>query len=200
MCGTALGVSWWMESLGKSRSLATSLGTSFTMIPPRLLHKLSQYAVYSKQTRVECTADHNRLLLATLGQLSGIQCSTVQCNSIQFIAVQCSALQCSAVQCHVAGGGYAGGEVCATTGLWAGCEGTKEGFPDRGEARYNWWTNSIAALGLNSNFAMNWTITSLHVWTMSLFKLGFSRGGFCVHCPPCPGGPGCARVYTLYTL
>ena len=53
VCEKALGVSWWMESLGKSRGqnlwacgpfgfgLGTSLGTPFTMIPPRLFHTLS---------------------------------------------------------------------------------------------------------------------------------------------------------------
>ena len=35
--GKALGLSWWLDSLGRSRGIGTSLGTPFTMIPAQLV-------------------------------------------------------------------------------------------------------------------------------------------------------------------
>ena len=64
MCGKALGVSWWMESLGKSlgqnprarRHLGLGIGTSwwtpFTMICPRIFQTL--YQCYVRHSVVYC--------------------------------------------------------------------------------------------------------------------------------------------------
>ena len=47
LCGKAMGLSWWMVSLGRSRGLGTSLGTPFTMLPPQLFQIMSHCLLHT---------------------------------------------------------------------------------------------------------------------------------------------------------